>query len=152
MKKFLLYCACTIYILLTFTSCENDKPRKGIVTFYGTVTDQYGEPFGGVEVKIGGSDTSGGSTITGSDGTYELPVTVIPTEKSNTMTFVLVADVVYAYRYAMGSFEVYGSDAAYVGKDYLSYVAYAHLFKIGWQVVGERVHHSFRVGIKYADD
>lgn len=136
---------------ITFTSCENDKPRKGIVTFYGTVTDQYGEPFGGVEVKIGGSDTPGGSTITGSDGTYELPVTIIPTEKDKTVTFVLVAEDVYAYNNYMESFEIYDSDAAYVGKYYRSLVAYAHLFKLGWQVVGERVHHSFRIKIRYTN-
>lgn len=136
---------------MILNSCENDKPHKGLVTFYGTVTDQYGEPFAGVEVKIGGSDTPGGSTITGSDGSYELPLTIIPSEKHGTMTFVLIAESVYAYTYNMASFEVYDNDAKYVGKDYLSGVAYAHAFNIGWQVVGERVHHSFRVKINYAN-
>ena len=67
------------------------------------------------------------------------------------MTLVLITESVYAYTYDMASFGVYDNDAKYVVKDYLSDVAYAHAFNIGWQVVGERVHHSFRVEINYAN-
>ena len=72
-KLFLLtgFIVCLTTIIL-FSSCEKNK--SGVVTYYGNVVDKSnGNPISAAEVSIS-FDFGESSVITGSDGSYELPV------------------------------------------------------------------------------
>lgn len=67
---------------MLMNSCNE---RSGVITFYGTVFDctvQNGQnvgnntPMSGAIVTASGYATTGGSAVTGYDGTYELPINI----------------------------------------------------------------------------
>lgn len=149
MKKHLLYFACLCGMLASFASCEKEaKPHSGIVTFYGTVTDSNtGSPVSGVQIKMGGSDATISSAVTGSDGTYELPLSIIPTRKGENLRFVLVAEKEGAVN-EMIDYMIFSSDCDYVSMGSWVYVAYASAFDIGWEIVGGKVNQSFVITMK----
>lgn len=159
MRKYFFFFACLACVLLGFTNCKDssEDPRKGTVTFYGTVTDTNGTPLNGVLIKIGGSDILGSSTITGADGAYECPLSIIPTRKSEKLTFVIAAKKDGAQTYRIGKFGTFdGDDLDWIGEDkamgtdygWLPEVAYAAKIEVGWDVVGERISHSFMIEMK----
>lgn len=80
MKRFLFF-ACIACLLLSFTSCEK-KFKAGEVTIYGTVVDAtIGDPIPVVEISTDSPYLATSSAVTGSDGAYELTLT-IPDETS----------------------------------------------------------------------
>ena len=79
--KTYLFCACLTCAILSFTSCE-EKFKSGDVTIYGTVVDATtGDPIPVVEVSTENPYLTTASAVTGSDGAYELAIT-IPGETS----------------------------------------------------------------------
>lgn len=153
MKQFLFF-ACLCGILIGMSSCKKkSKPHSGIVTFYGTVLDSNtGAPISGVQITISGSDATPSSSVTGSDGSYELPITVVPTEKDKTMRFVLVAKKNGAVSYEAHHFLQEISDFKYLNWDYTDlysyFIAYGTGFNIGWEIVGEKVSQSFNIKLE----
>ncbi|GEM_PF-5556192 len=134
-------------MIFALPSCDKSQPRTGIVTFYGTITDKNGEPVNGVQIKIGGSDTPGGSAVTGSDGAYELPISIIPNKRGKELVFVIAATKIDYNNYYFGDFGVDYRYFTYVGGNAGDRIAYAAKISTGWDALGTQVHHSFNVNI-----
>ena len=145
MKKNLLCLICYGCILFSFLSCEHSSPHKGVVTFYGMVIDRNGEPVSGVQVKIGGSDTPGGSTVTGSNGVYELPLSIIPNERGSSLVFVIAATKIDYNNYFLSDFNIDYRYFPYIGGNAGERIAYAAQITTDWNAVGEQIQHSFNI-------
>ena len=151
--KRILFFACLLGMLISFASCEKEKKtQSGVVTFYGTVTESTnGEPISGVQITISGSDATPSSAVTGSDGSYELPITIIPTRKEENLRFVLVANKSGAVTYEAHDY-LDIDDFKYLNWEYTAlgkyYVAYGTGFEIGWDVVDNKVSQSFNIKLE----
>lgn len=74
--KRILFLACTACAIFLLTSCEK-KYKSGVVTFYGNIVDdKTGSPVPVAQIKISGDRVTSVSTVTGSDGAYEIDVTL----------------------------------------------------------------------------
>lgn len=124
---------CSLFALV-LCGCESSKKQSGIVTFYGTVVNEETEqPLSGVDVNITLSDDaykeirmycSGGGSVTGSDGYFEIPITV---------TFEEVPTI------ATGS----GQTSVMLTAKKNHYVQYSNSYIITRETIGQRIHVSF---------
>lgn len=84
MKKSLFLFAVTACLVLPcFWGCSDKNPQEGIITIYGTITDNAGNPIPNVSISVSpymdrNGNTrlicSGSKSVTGSDGIYEVPL------------------------------------------------------------------------------
>lgn len=82
-KSFFLFAVTACLVLPCFWGCSNKDPKEGIITIYGTIIDNAGNPIPSVSVSISPSMDrkgntrlicSGSKSVTGSDGIYEIPL------------------------------------------------------------------------------
>ena len=70
---FFVWIAC---MLVSFTCCEKSY-KSGTITFYGQVVDAIdGKPVPTAQISLSSYDITEVSTVTGSDGAYEVDVTL----------------------------------------------------------------------------
>lgn len=126
--KRILFLACTACAIFLLTSCEK-KYKSGVVTFYGNIVDdKTGSPVPVAQIKIsgeGGEGVTSVSTVTGSDGAYEIDVTLPAGE---TKSFSLYIDV---------------NKRGYYFDPYDSFL------NVTRDMVGKRIQRSFSIEKKY---